>query len=133
MLIHGSREYPTGQVAYRAAQSLFCRAIVRLVRVRPLFAALLLAVCVGAPVLEMFDRWDHTLQDGNDTESNLVVVALCVGVGLIAATALLRRVRPSWTGGFILRSLASPPISYSERRSLLPGFVVSSPPPTLRI
>jgi len=102
------------------------------VRVRPLFAALLLAVCVGAPVLEMVDRWDHTLQDGNDTESNLVLVVICVGVGLIAATALLRRVRSFRTCGFILRSCASR-IPYSEHRYLVPGFDASSPPLTLRI
>ena len=105
----------------------------RLVCVRPLFAALLLAVCVGAPVMEMFDRWDHTLQDGNDTESNLVVVVLCVGVGRIAATALLRRVRPSWTRAFILPSLALPPIPHSEHQYLPPGFDANSPPLTLRI
>ena len=33
----------------------------------------------------MFDQWDHTLQDGNDTEANVVVVALCVGVALSIA------------------------------------------------
>jgi hypothetical protein len=82
--------------------------------------------------MEMFDRWDHTLQDGNDTESNLVVVALCVGVGLIAATALLRRIRPSLTGGFMLRPATLPPVLYAEHRCPV-GFDVSSPPPTLRI
>jgi hypothetical protein len=99
---------------------------------RRLFAALLLAICVGAPVLEMFDRWDHTLQDGNDTESNLVVVVLCVGAGLIAATALLRRVRPSWTRGYVYLSITLPPIPYAEHRPLL-GFDASSPPLALRI
>lgn len=102
-------------------------------RVGRLFAALLLTVCVGAPVLEMFDRWDHTLQNGNDTESNLVAVVLCVGAGLIAATALLRRIRPSWTGGFMVRPATLPPIPCAEHRSPVPGFDVSSPPPTLRI
>jgi len=48
---------------------------------RPFATGVILAICIGAPTLEMFDQWDHTLQDGNDTEINLVVVALCVGVG----------------------------------------------------
>jgi hypothetical protein len=64
------------------------------VRLQRIFAAMVLTVCIGAPVLEMFDRWDHTLEDGNDTESNLVVVVLCVGVGIIAAAAFFRRERP---------------------------------------
>ena len=41
-----------------------------------MFGAILLAVCVYAPIAEMFDHWDHTAQDGNDTEANLVVVAV---------------------------------------------------------
>jgi hypothetical protein len=28
----------------------------------------------------MFDKWDHTLQTGNDTEYTFVIIALCVGV-----------------------------------------------------
>lgn len=31
---------------------------------------MILAICVGGPVLEMFDQWDRTLQDGNDTLTN---------------------------------------------------------------
>ena len=50
------------------------------------------AVCLAAPVLEMFDRWDQPLQTGNDTEANLVVVALCVGVAFVAARAFLKRI-----------------------------------------
>ena len=107
------------------------RVIIRIVRVRWLFASIVLTICVGAPILEMFDQWDHTLQDGNDTEANLVVVVLCVGVGFIAAASLLRRVRPSWIATF-LRPLASC-LPSTERRPvplILPG---SSPPTTLRI
>jgi hypothetical protein len=49
----------------------------------------ILAICIGAPILEMFDHWDRTLEDGNDTEINLVVVALCVGVAFSVAGALV--------------------------------------------
>jgi hypothetical protein len=42
--------------------------------------AIVLLTCVACPVLELFDRWDHTVQTGNDTEYNFVVVGLCVGV-----------------------------------------------------
>src|SRR5215469_10053116 len=99
---------------------------------RRLFAALLFSICVGAPVLEMFDRWDDTAHDGNDTETNLVISVLCVGVGLLAATALLRRVRPSLTIGF---SLCSGPshLPSAAFRPLLSAFDATSPPTALRI
>src|SRR5215468_10475422 len=58
--------------------------------VRQFGIAAIFAVCLAAPVLEMFDRWDQTLQTGNDTEANLVVVALCVGVAFVAARAFLK-------------------------------------------
>ena len=55
----------------------------------------ILAICIGAPILEMFDQWDRTLEDGNDTEINLVVVALCVGVSFSVVGALVARLRTS--------------------------------------
>ena len=61
---------------------------------RRLAIAAILALCLGGPIAEMFDSWDHTLQDGNDTEANVVVAALCVGVafaiGTIVVVARLR-------------------------------------------
>jgi hypothetical protein len=84
-------------------------AMLRSVRARHqlIFAVLLLTLCLGAPVLETFDRWDHTLQDGNDTETNLVVVGLCVAVGFIVAARVLRRVRPLPTGTFVRSTLCA--------------------------
>src|SRR5579863_3353396 len=41
--------------------------------------ASILIICVICPLLEVFDRWDHTLQTGNDGEYTMVVLALCVG------------------------------------------------------
>jgi hypothetical protein len=41
----------------------------------------------------MFDQWDHTPQDGNDTETNVIIVALCVGVALSIAGVLIARIR----------------------------------------
>jgi hypothetical protein len=64
-----------------------------MVSLRRFAAGVILAICVGAPVLEMFDQWDRTLQDGNDTEINLVVVALCVGVAFSVAPAIVARLR----------------------------------------
>ena len=61
-------------------------------RARRLAIAIIVAICIGAPIAEMFDQWDHTYQDGSDTELNLVVIALCVGVGLSVASAMGPRV-----------------------------------------
>jgi hypothetical protein len=38
----------------------------------------------------MFDRWDDTARTGNDTETAIVVVVLCVGVALIGARIVVR-------------------------------------------
>jgi hypothetical protein len=47
---------------------------------------------------------DHTLQNGNDTESKLLVAALCVGAAFSVAGALLARGRASVSSrcGFVL-------------------------------
>src|SRR5207237_3269015 len=75
-----------------------------MVKLRRLAVGVILATCLGAPVLEMFDRWDRTAQDGNETEVNLVVVALCVGVAFSVAGAIVARVRSSAPArvGFVL-------------------------------
>jgi hypothetical protein len=61
---------------------------------RQFVVAAIVAICIGGPIVEMFDRWDHTLQDGNDTEANVIVAALCIGVamavGTIVVTAQIR-------------------------------------------
>lgn len=66
----------------------------RYVRLRRFAVAAIVAICLGGPIVEMFDRWDHTLQDGNDTEANVVVAALCIGlamaIGTIVVVARLR-------------------------------------------
>jgi hypothetical protein len=58
----------------------------RLVRLRRFAVAAILAICIGGPIVEMFDQWDHTFQDGNDTEANVVVAALCIGVAMAIGT-----------------------------------------------
>ncbi len=92
---------------------------------------IILAICIGAPVLETFDQWDRTLQDGNDTEINLVVVALCVGVAFAVAGATIASVRSSAAapGGFVLipESFITPLVT-----SAAPS-PNSSPPAALRI
>jgi len=97
-----------------------------------LFVAVLLVICIGAPIVEMFDQWDHTLQDGNDTEANLVLVVLCIGVGLLSAGSVLRRIRSyRFYSGRVVLPLAR----FAEHVNVLLVLPVpdSSPPTTLRV
>ena len=97
--------------------------------VRRFAIAVIFAACLGAPVLEMFDHWDQTLQTGNDTEANLVVVALCVGVALVATRAFLK---PCPT----LARCDVTPVLRSDRREprpLTPPTPNISPPIPLRV
>jgi len=41
----------------------------------------------------MFDRWDQTLRDGNDTETNVVIAALCIGIAISVAAVIRARIR----------------------------------------
>jgi hypothetical protein len=57
--------------------------------VRRLAIAAILAISLGAPIAELFDTWDETLPTGSDTEANMVVVALCVGVAFAIGTIVI--------------------------------------------
>ncbi len=50
----------------------------------------LLLICVWAHVSELFDTWDHSLLTGNDLESTLVLVALCLGAACLLGSTILR-------------------------------------------
>lgn len=50
----------------------------------------LLLICLLCPLIESLDVWHATLDGGNDTEFALVVAALCVGVGYIAARLIFK-------------------------------------------
>ena len=93
--------------------------------------AAILAVCVAAPIAEMFDQWDHTYQDGNDTEANVVVAALCVGVALSVAGVVIARVRA------MSSRCAVHLFARVRERVTVPFFVIplatSSPPIPLRV
>jgi hypothetical protein len=98
---------------------------------RRLATGVILAICIGAPILEMFDRWDRTLEDGNDTETNLVVAALCVGVAFSVAGALVARLRASANrhGRFVL----TPESTLTIPLTLATPIPNSRPPSPLRV
>jgi hypothetical protein len=84
------------------------------VRLRRFVVAAIVAICIGGPIVEMFDRWDHTLQDGNDTEANVVVAALCIGVAMAIGTMVVTA---------RLRALAS----NSHRHAFVPQVILFAP------
>jgi hypothetical protein len=90
----------------------------------------ILALSFGSPIVEMFDQWDHTAQDGNDTEANVVIAALCVGISFsIAGIAVgLIRAAKSTTGAFVV---SNPPRLFAA--SLPAPAPNSSPPTPLRV
>jgi hypothetical protein len=101
------------------------------VRARRLVIAIIVAICIGAPIAEMFDQWDHTYQDGNDTELNVVVIALCVGAALSIAGAMMVGIRPGFSScrAYLPRSS---PLHLASGRLTRP-LPASSPPTPLRV
>ena len=58
--------------------------------------AAILTVALAGPVVELFDDWDPTLeQGGGDTESSLVAVALCFGAAFLIDDLLVRQLSPA--------------------------------------
>jgi hypothetical protein len=101
------------------------------VNARRLVIAVILCICVGAPIVEMLDQWDHTLHDGNDTEANLVVVALCVGLALSVARSLAHIRSLSCTRPFYRRpACAAGRFAASWSVNPIPN---SRPPTVLRV
>ena len=75
----------------RAAR--YTRVTLRTVQRRLVIAAII-AITLGAPIAELFDTWDQTLQTGSDTEANVAVVALCIGVAFAIGTiVIVKRIR----------------------------------------
>jgi hypothetical protein len=98
---------------------------------RRLAIAVVLAIALGAPVAELFDSWDQTLQAGSDTEANMVVVVLCVGVAFaIGPIVIVNRIRA-------LASSSAPPLvvlrASREIAFLHEPAPTVSPPAPLRV
>ncbi len=99
---------------------------------RRLAIAAIIAITIVGPIVEMFDRWDQTLQDGNDTEANVVVVALCVGVTFaIGPIVVVNRIR-ALSSTSVMRVVVSH-VAPREIASFLGPLPTSSPPTILRV
>ena len=98
---------------------------------RRLAIAAILAIALGAPVAELFDSWDQALPTGSDTEANMVVAVLCVGVAFAIGTIIIvnriRALASSSTKRVVV--LAAP----REIASLLRPEPTVSPPAVLRV
>jgi hypothetical protein len=90
-----------------------------------LAAVLILVVCLGSCVSEIFDQWDHTMQTGHDTESTLVMLASLAGAVLVMARVVASAV-PRISPLFRL------PCSSSEAGGI-PQVITSGPSPPLSL
>jgi hypothetical protein len=100
--------------------------------VRRLAIGAIIAISLGAPIAELFDRWDQTLQTGSDTEANVVVVALCIGVAFATGTiVVVNRIR-GLASASVKRVAVSLAVS-REIASLLRPAPTVSPPAILRV
>jgi hypothetical protein len=123
----------TPQLHCSAASALRpCMLHSRNVRLRRFAVAAILAICIGGPIVEMFDQWDHTFQDGNDTEANVIVSALCIGVamaiGTIVVVARIRALSSSARGYAV--ACRTPSFAVPSFASPIP---TTSPPTPLRV
>ena len=99
---------------------------------RRLFIAAIIALSLGAPIAEMFDRWDQTLKDGNDTEANVAVAALCIGIAFAIGTVVVAsriRVLSSTSAGRV----AAPFDVLHDRVLTFRPIPTGSPPAVLRV
>src|SRR6266404_4915547 len=92
-------------------------------------ALIVLLVCIGSHVSEIFDSWDNTLQTGNDIEASLVIVAIVVGAVLLSATVARLRFRTDWLA-FVPAALQVADLQLSTPTS---NLLLHPPPLSLRI
>lgn len=99
---------------------------------RRVFISAIIAISLGAPIVELFDSWDQSLQTGTDTEANVAVVALCIGVafaiGTIVIAGRIRALSSTSAGRVIVRRVV-----IRQLASALAPVPTVSPPSILRV
>ena len=99
---------------------------------RRFFIAAIIAIALGAPIVELLDTWDQSLQTGSDTEANVAVVALCVGVafaiGTIVIAGRIRALSSTSAGRVVMTRVAVRDVA-----SVLAPVPTVSPPTILRV
>ena len=92
---------------------------------RRLFIFAIVAICLGAPTAEMFDRGDYTLKDGTDVEASVVVAALCIGQRVRRMAAVFTRTF------FALVAMMATSVSSHAQTGDPPGVSTAVRPPVL--
>ena len=99
---------------------------------RRLCIVAIIAICLGVPMAETFDSWDQTAQDGNDTEANVVVLVLCIGVAFATGTvAVVNQIRAHSSTRPV--HVAGALRVFQPLVSIVPPVPTSSPPAVLRV
>ena len=94
--------------------------------------AAILVLSLGAPIAELFDSWDQALEAGSDTEANVVVVALCIGVAFAIGTiVIVNRIRE--LGLTSVKRVVPSHVLPREIASLFAPSPTVSPPAILRV
>src|SRR5579871_3295431 len=98
-------------------------------RVLQFVALLILVICAWGHVSELFDHWDHSFKTGNDTEYNLVIMALAAGAVICCAHLLAAVTRPRRVSAGNIPLVLVRAVAIS---TIVPS-IASSPPLPLRI
>jgi len=99
---------------------------------RRLVIAAVIAIALGAPIAELFDSWDETLQAGSDTEANAAVVALCIGVAFAIGTIVIVNRIQALASASVSRVPVQPAAALAIA-SFLRAAPTVSPPAILRV
>ena len=99
-----------------------------------LAAVLVPVACLVCPLVECFDRWDHTPQTGNDSEFVFMILALCFGAAFLLAHLIVS----SWFAASctFLDGRCEPPLPIRPSLELFafsPLITISPPVAELRI
>jgi hypothetical protein len=100
--------------------------------IRRLVIAAIVAICLGGPIAELFDRWDQTLRDGNDTETNLVIAALCAGAAFAIGTRVVAARIRALSSALAMRGVESR-LAAPETAAVPGPAPAISPPAVLRV
>ena len=94
---------------------------------------LALTICLVCPILELIDTWDPPIQSGNDTEYNLVIAAICVGMGYLFVRSILPLCRTSRAQATIISIRLAQTICHFPSFQFLGSADTSPPALPLRI
>lgn len=98
-----------------------------------MIVAVALLIALVCPLIDLFDTWDHAVQTGNETEYNLLVLALCVGLGVSVAQFVLKFLLANFETDLAVSLSAHTAIRWDGNSRL--AFVIPIPlsPPVLAL